>query len=195
VGSAAAVPFHYLPPPLLNREPTTMAKNAPKVPFPTSTRESWQRVNAAQNSMPNAGPGAYDVVRGMHALSTAHKTVSDGSFNTARREAGNDVVRMMTDAGPGAYAMERGLDYTKPRTGRVPFGQAGRWLKAHNAGFPAPRAYAFVEKHVPHATFPTGRGHTMEAADPVTAAVPIRDCQRLPKHKPCASFGKAPRVF
>ncbi len=172
-----------------------MAKNAPKVPFPTSTRESWQRVNAAQNSMPNAGPGAYDVVRGMHALSTAHKTVSDGSFNTARREAGNDVVRMMTDAGPGAYAMERGLDYTKPRTGRVPFGQAGRWLKAHNAGFPAPRAYAFVEKHVPHATFPTGRGHTMEAADPVTAAVPIRDCQRLPKHKPCASFGKAPRVF
>ena len=194
-GSAASVPFHYLPPPLLNREPTTMAKNAPKVPFSVSTRESWQRVHAAASSTPAAGPGAYDVVRGMLALSTAHKTTSDGSFATARREAGNDVVRMATDAGPGSYAMERAVDFTKPRMGNQPIGRAARWLKAHNADFPAPRAYAPVEKHVPHMPFPTGRGHTMEPADPVTAAVPIRDCQRLPKHKPCASFGKAPRVF
>ena len=194
-GSAASVPFHYAPGRLLDKEPTTMAKNAPKVPFATSTRESWQKVNVAQPSLPNAGPGAYDVVRGMLALSTAHKTISDGSFNTARREAGNDRVRMMTDAGPGAYAVEQALDYTKPRQGKVPFPTAKRWLKAHNADFPAPRAYAFVEKHVPHMAFPTGRGHILEAADPVTAAVPIRDCQRLPKHKPMASFGTAKRVF
>ena len=194
-GSAASVPFHFNPPPLLSREPTTMAKNAPKVIFSQSTRESWQRVNSAQSSTPAAGPGAYDVVRGMHSLSTSHKTTSDGSFATARREAGNDLVRMATSAGPGTYATERAQDYTKPRMGNQPIGRATRWRKAHNADFPAPRAYASVDKHVPHMPFPTGRGHTMEPADPVTAAVPIRDCQRLPKHKPCASFGKAPRVF
>ena len=172
-----------------------MAKNAPKVPFPLSTRESWNKVNVAQPSLPNAGPGAYDVVRGMASLSTQHKTVSDGSFFTARREAGNSTPRLQTDAGPGSYALERSLDYVKPRQGKVPFTQSKRWLKAHNADYPGPRGYAFVEKHTPHMPFPTGRGHFTEPADPVTAAVPIRDCQRPAKHKPCFSFGKAKRVL
>jgi hypothetical protein len=33
----------------------------------------------------------------------------------------------------------------------------------------------------------------MAPADPVTAAVPIRDTQRPVKHKPHAAFGHAPR--
>jgi hypothetical protein len=33
VGDGATVPFHYAPPELLSRDPTTEVKNAPKVPF------------------------------------------------------------------------------------------------------------------------------------------------------------------
>ncbi len=167
-----------------------MAKNAPKVPFATSTRQPPTKGNSCA-----AGPGGYDVVRGMLALSTAHKTVSDGSFATAGRGVGNGQLRLATSAGPGAYATEQSLDYTKPRTGKVPFPTAQRWLKAHNADYPAPRAYASLDKHVPHMPFPTGRGHDVPLSDPCTAAVPLRNCQRPTKHKPCASFGKAPRVL
>ena len=192
-GSAATVPLNYVPPPLLARDFTTMAKNAPKVPFAMSTRESWNKVNVAQPSLPNAGPGAYDVVRGMNALSTAHKTTSDGSFFTAHRDAGNDKTTLATDAGPGAYELERALNYTRMRAGKVPFPQAKRWTKAANEDYPAPRPYAFVERHSPRAAFPTGLGHVMEPANPTTAAVEIRDVQRPQKHKPAMSFGNAPR--
>lgn len=192
-GSAATVPLNYVPPPLLARDFTTMAKNAPKVPFAQSTRESWNKVNVAQPSLPNAGPGAYDVVKGMRALSTAHKTTSDGSFFTAHRDAGNDKTTQATTAGPGAYDLEGALNYTRQRQGKVPFPRATRWAKAVNQDFPAPRAYAFVERHSPRMAFPTGLGHVMEAANPVTAAVEIRDVQRPLKHKPAVSFGNAPR--
>lgn len=192
-GSAATVPFHYNPPPLIARDPTTMSKNAPKVPFAVSTRESWNRANVSQPSLPNAGPGAYDVVRGMAALSTAHKTVCDGSFYTARRDAGSGSRREQTPAGPGTYAVEGAVDYLKPKAGKIPFPTAKRWPKASNEDYPAPRAYKFLERHTPHMAFSTAKGHTMEAADPVTAAIPIRDCERLPKHKPAFSFGTGKR--
>jgi hypothetical protein len=192
-GSAATVPFHYAPPPLLERDPTTMAKNAPKVPFATSTREQWRRANDTSAATPRAGPGAYDVIRGMRALSTSHKTISDGSFFRATREAGNDVARAQSAAGPGEYETERALDYVKPRAAKVPFPTAPRDAKAANAGFPGPSVVRHIDKHVPRACFPTGPGHVMEPADPVTAAVPIRDTQRPPKHKPHIKFSTAPR--
>ncbi len=193
VGSAATVPFHYAPPPLLERDPTTMAKNAPKVPFPMSTREQWQRANDTAASTPRAGPGAYDVVRGMKALSTSHKTISDGSFGRASRASGNDVVRIQTDAGPGEYQTEHAVDYVKTRAAVVPFGRAPRDVKAANANYPGPDVVAHIDKHSPRACFPTGPGHTMEPGDPVTAAVPIRDTQRPLKHKPKFRFSTAPR--
>jgi hypothetical protein len=194
VGSAATVPIHYAPPPLLNRDFTTVAKNAPKVPFAMSTRESRNKVNVAQPSMPNAGPGAYDVVRGMRALSTAHKTTSDGSFFTAHRDAGNWKTTMATRAGPGAYPhLEKSLDYVGNHLPKVPIPTAKRWAKEANADYPAPRAYKFVERHTPRMAFPTGPGHVMEPANPATAAVEIRDVQRPVKHKPAMSFGSAIR--
>jgi len=167
-----------------------MAKNAPKVPFMVSTRESWQKIHAS-SSQPNAGPGDYDVVRGMKALSTSHKTISDGSFFTARKDSG--VPGLQTAAGPGEYNLEVAQDYVKPRAGKIPFPQAKRWPVAHNENYPAPRAYQFVERHTPHMPFPTGRGHTMESADPVTAAVPIRAADRPAKHKQAFKFTTAPR--
>ena len=169
-----------------------MAKNAPKVPFAVSTRESWNKVHAS-TSQPNAGPGDYDVVRGMNALSTSHKTISDGSFYTARKDAGNDEARIQTKAGPGEYDTERAQDYVKPRSGKIPFPTAKRWPKAANQDYPAPRVYQVVERHTPHMPFPTGRGHTMESSDPVTAAVPIRACERPKKHKPAFKFSTAAR--
>ena len=193
VGSAAEVPFHYAPPPLLDRDPTTMAKNAPKVIMATSTREQCARAASTQSATPRAGPGAYDVIRGMAALSTSHKTISDGSFFRATRDAGNDRVRPQCAAGPGDYDTERALDYTKPRAGSIPFTTAPRNEKAANAGYPGPNIVAHIDKHSPRACFPTGPGHVMAPADPVTAAVPIRDTQRLPKHKPHVKFSSAPR--
>jgi hypothetical protein len=200
-GSAATVPFHYNPPPLLDRDPTTMAKNAPKVPFATSTREQVARASSSSAATPRAGPGAYDVMRGMKSLSTSHKGASDGSFFRAHRDAGNSVARIQTAAGPGEYAgTERNVDYVKPRAGSVPFTRAGavptaRERETAKSGLPGPAlvSFASLDKHAPRACFPTGPGHVMAPADPVTAAVPIRDTQRPVKHKPHAAFGHAPR--
>ncbi len=188
------VPFHYAPPPLLDRDPTTMAKNAPKVCFAMSTREQCERAASTSSATPRAGPGAYDVVRGINSLSTSHKTVSDGSFFRATREAGNDRLTVQTDAGPGEYEVEKGLDYLKPRAGSIPFTTARRDVRAANEGFPGPRVVKHsLDKHTPRLGFTTGPGHVMAPADPVTAAVPIRDTQRLPKHKPHFRFSTAPR--
>ena len=192
-GSAATVPFHYNPPPLLDRDPTTMAKNAPKIPFATSTREQCAKAASTASATPRAGPGAYDVVRGMRFLSTSHKGASDGSFFRAHRDAGNNVVRVQTAAGPGEYQTERSLDAVKTRAARVPFTTAPREGKAANAGFPGPSVVTHIDKHAPRACFPTGPGHVMAPADPVTAAVPIRDTQRPTKHKPHFAFGNSPR--
>ena len=170
-----------------------MAKNAPKVPFPMSTREQCQKANDTVASTPLAGPGAYDVIRGMKTLSTTHKIISDGSFTRASRASGNDVVRLMTDAGPGEYQSEGALDYVKPRAAVVPFGMAPRDEKAANANFPGPSVVTHIDKHSPRACFPTGPGHIMGPADPVTAAVPFRDAQRSLKHKPKFKFSTAPR--
>jgi len=193
VGSAATVPFHYAPPPLLDRDPTTMAKNAPKVCFAMATREQLARAASTAAATPRAGPGAYDVVRGLKSLSTSHKTISDGSFFRATREAGNDRVMAASAVGPGEYETSRSLDYTKPRAGSIPFTTAPRDVTAANAGFPGPDIVRHIDKHTPRAAFPTGPGHVMAPADPVTAAVPIRDTQRLPKHKPKFRFSTAPR--
>lgn len=187
------MPFHYAPPPLLDRDPTTMAKNAPRVCFSQSTREQWARASSSSAATPRAGPGAYDVIRGMKSLSTAHKTISDGSFFRASRASGNDRVMAQSDVGPGEYETSRSLDYVKMRAGSIPFTTAPRNGKAANEGFPGPAAVHHIDKHTPRAAFPTGPGHVMAPADPVTAAVPIRDTERLKKHKPQFRFSTAPR--
>jgi hypothetical protein len=85
----------------------------------------------------------------MNSLSTSHKTISDGSFFRATREAGNDKLMTQTDAGPGEYEVEKGLNYVKPRAGSIPFTTAKRYPKDLNAGFPGPSVVKHIDKHTP----------------------------------------------
>jgi Holliday junction resolvase RusA-like endonuclease len=99
---AADVPFHYLPPPLSQRDPTTEVKNGTQVFFPRSTREQRDKMSSMENSLPNAGPGAYDVVKGIEALSTKPKIVKTGPFALAERPTARPDKSIATSAGPGA---------------------------------------------------------------------------------------------
>lgn len=182
LGDGATVPFHYTPPELLQRDPTTEVKNAPKVPFAMSTREQWDRAHATSASTPAAGPGAYDPNVDMMSTKRMFPTLS---FTTAKRTVGADAA---VPAGPGPYDVK----FVEKHTPRLAFAASKRpeTVPACSSG-----AYdvKFIEKHSFRYTFSDAPGHDLKPADPATAAVPLRGGERAKKHKPVYKFSTAPR--
>lgn len=187
-GAATNVPFHWVPPPMVARDPTTTARNAPRVPFAQSTRDAWEKTHRPVQSMPNAGPGAYEVR--VEVLSTKAKTVREGAFATARRDAGA-LPPVQTVAGPEAPPK---LDFVRTTQPKVAFARAPRDVVPHNAGFPGPRPVNFtaLERRGPALSFTTAPREG-PAANPATADVPLHQGTRPAKHKPAFKFSTAPR--
>jgi len=186
VGGGATVPFHYVPPPLLARDPTTEVKNVPKVPFPQSTRDQWQAVHMAVTSSPDAGPGSYDCNVDFMSTKRISRTQS---FTLAKRQLGAAV-----QPGPAPYSLgERTLKSFYPRMPGAVMASAGRPSDRPLPESPGPTAVSFIQKHRPFIAFSTAPGHDVPAGDLVTAAIPIRDAHRVRKHRPMVRFSSAPR--
>ena len=186
VGNGATVPFHYLPPGLLSRDPTTEVKNTPKVPFPQSTRDQWQAVHMAVTSSPNAGPGSYELK--CDPLSTKRLSRTQ-SFTMAKRQLGASL-----QPGPAPYSLsERTLKAFYPRMPEAVMATAGRPSDKPLPESPGPVEYGIIKKHRPFIRFSTAPGHDVPPGDMTTAAIPIRDAHRVRKHKPMVRFSSAPR--
>jgi hypothetical protein len=186
VGDGATVPYHYLPPGLLARDPTTLVKNTPKVPFPQSTRDQWQAVHMAVTSSPNAGPGSYELK--CDPLSTKRISRTQ-SFTLAKRQLGAAVP-----PGPAPYSIgDRTLKAFYPRMPEAVMATAGRPSDKPLPESPGPIEYGIIRKHRPFIRFSTAPGHDVPPGDVTTAAIPIRDAHRVRKHKPMVRFSSAPR--
>jgi hypothetical protein len=186
VGGGATVPFHFVPPPLLARDPTTEVKNVPRVPFPLSTRDQWQAVHMAVTSSPDAGPGSYDCNVDFMSTKRISRTQS---FTLAKRQLGAAVA-----AGPAPYSIgDSTLKSFYPRMPGAVMAVAGRPSDRPLPATPGPVAVSFIQKHRPFIAFSTAPGHDVPSGDLVTAAIPIRDAHRVRKHKPMPRFSSAPR--
>lgn len=187
VGNGATVPFHYNPPPLLARDPTTQVKNAPKVPFAESTRDQWIKVHMTVTSSPMAGPGAYDT--NVDFMSTK-KIFPTQSFPESPRKLGADPI-----VSPAPYDLtEANKSFYKrsPRAVMCKTGRPGSGIPIAN-NMPGPTIVNFIQRYRPHIRFSTAPGHDIPPQNLVSASVPIRDCERVRKHKPVLRFSSAPR--
>jgi hypothetical protein len=184
LGNGATVPFHYVPPKLLERDPTTEVKNAPKVPFCMSTRDQWERTHMAVASTAAAGPGAYDPNVDMMSTKRVFPIVS---FTTAKRNVGADS--MSSQGNPGPYTVQ----FIEKHTPHLLFSNSNRDGKGEQRTTAGPYDIHFVEKHRPVYKFSTAPGHELKPSDPATAAVPLRGGERVRKHKPQYKFSTAPR--
>lgn len=185
IGNGATVPFHYVPPPLLARDPTTEVKNVPKVPFAVSTRDQWQAVHMAVTSSPDAGPGSYDT--NVDFMSTK-RIARHQSFTRDRRVLGAPVP-----PGPAPYSLDLALKRFLPRMPSATMASTGRPGDKPLEPAPGPALVQIIKKHRPFIRFSTAPGHDVPAGDLVTAAIPIRDAHRPRKHKPMIRFSSAPR--
>ena len=183
LGDGAMVPFHYLPPKLLERDPTTEVKNAPKVPFCMSTREQWERSHMAVASTAAAGPGAYDPNVNMMSTKRVFPIVS---FTTAKRNVGAENSLL---SNPGPYTVQ----FIEKHTPKLLFSMSHRDGKGEGRTTAGPYDIQFIEKHRPIYKFSTAPGHDLKPSDPATAAVPLRGGERARKHKPIYKFSTAPR--
>jgi hypothetical protein len=185
VGDGATVPFHYAPPPLLARDPTTLVKNSPRMPFCVSTRDQWIKVHMTPSSSPAAGPGSYDC--NVDFMST--KRISrQQSFTAARRQLGAPDV-----GGPAPYDLTRALEASLPRSPRAVMPVAGRPGDKPLPESPGPVIVKFIKRHRPFIRFSTAPGHDVPPPNLVSASIPIRDGDRVRKHKPVVRFSSAPR--
>lgn len=175
----ATVPFHYAPPELLARDPTTMVKNAPKVPFSMSLREAYYPKAA---SLAAAGPGAYDPNVDMMSTKRMFPTLS---FTTAKRPGLGGA-----EGGPGPYDVK----FIEKHTPQLKMSTSSR-PESRSATSAGPGSdVKFIEKHTYSYRFSDAprEGKGMYA-DPATAAVPLRGGERVKKHKPSFRFSTASR--
>lgn len=197
VGSAATVPFHYMPPGIDQRDPNADIKNAGFVPFATATREQWDKVHNAAQSSASAGPGAYDVGRAAAHI-TGHRVQQGVSFVMGEREV---LKPFITPAGVDYHAAEQLENYLLRQAPRMPFTTSKR-VSMKSKGGPAPfdtrEAYEAMQgKHAYSYKFSTAPAHEKPLVNDVaTASVPFYGGERLPRRPVNGiTFGKAKRVL